>query len=209
MFITTEVSQLFLTQILRSKTKHIDFLIAGLGNPGEEYEKTLHNVGFDVVDILGERLKCNYWKTGCGAIYCETETDEGKGIILAKPQSFMNTSGGPISSIMKENKLDVSQLVVVHDDLDLDPGKVRIKLGGSAGGHNGIKSIINKLGNTNFVHVKVGVGHPFGKKSVVDWVLSKPLKQFESDLEIAKQKAAEACLDLTSAPLAKVQNKFN
>lgn len=209
MFITTEASQPFSTQILRSRTEKIDYLIVGLGNPGEEYEHTLHNAGFDVVDLLGERLKCNYWKTGCGATYAETETDKGKSVILAKPQSFMNTSGGPVSTIMKEHKLDVKNLIVVHDDLDLEPGKIRVKLGGSAGGHNGIKSIINKLGNTNFTHVKVGVGHPQGKKSVVDWVLSKPQKQFVSDIEIAKQKASEACLALTSDPVAKVQNQFN
>ena len=198
-----------MTPILHSKTEQIDFLIVGLGNPGEEYEHTLHNIGFDVVDLLGDELKCNYWKNGCGALYAETETAEGKNLVLAKPQSFMNTSGGPVSSLMKEYKLVIDQLIVIHDDLDLEPGRIRVKQGGSAGGHNGIKSIINKIGNANFVHVKVGIGHPQGRKPVVDWVLSKPQKQFLETLDFAKEEAKQACIELTKLSVAKVQNKFN
>ena len=198
----------FLTPILLSKTQ-TDFLIAGLGNPGEEYEHTLHNVGFDVVDLIAEELHVTYWKEGCGALYAKAETSEGKNVILAKPQSFMNTSGGPISSLMKENKLAVANLIVIHDDLDLEPGRIRVKAGGSAGGHNGIKSILNKLGDTNFIHVKVGVGHPPGRKPVIDWVLSKPLKEFAEDLEVAKVKAKEATLALTAQKVADVQNVYN
>jgi peptidyl-tRNA hydrolase, PTH1 family len=195
--------------ILHSRSKNIDFLIVGLGNPGEEYEHTLHNVGFDVVDLLGAELCCNYWKHGCGADYAETETRDGKNIVLAKPQSYMNTSGGPVSTLMKEYKLVSSQLIVVHDDLDLEPGKLRIKQGGSAGGHNGVKSIINKIGGQNFVHVKIGVGHPKGRKPVIDWVLSKPLKEFAEPLEQVKSDAVLACIDLTNLSVPKVQNKYN
>ena len=205
---TTAVCQRFLTPTLRSK-ENIDFLIAGLGNPGEDYEHTLHNVGFDVIDLIAEELHVTYWKNGGGALYAETTTSEGKNVILAKPQSFMNTSGGPISTIMKQEKLAAANLIAIHDDLDLEPGKIRIKAGGSAGGHNGIKSIINKLGDTNFTHVKVGIGHPPGRKPVIDWVLSKPLKANAEALEVAKVKAAEASLALTSRTVAEVQNEFN
>ena len=205
---TTAVCQRFLTPTLRSKG-NIDFLIAGLGNPGEDYEHTLHNVGFDVIDLIAEELHVTYWKNGGGALYAETTTSKGKNVVLAKPQSFMNTSGGPISTIMKQEKLAVANLIVIHDDLDLEPGKIRIKAGGSAGGHNGIKSIINKLGDTNFTHVKVGIGHPPGRKPVIDWVLSKPLKANVEALEVAKVKAAEATLALTSRTVAEVQNEFN
>ena len=207
-FTTTAVYPHFSTPILRSK-EHIDFLIAGLGNPGEDYEHTLHNVGFDVVDLIAEELRVTYWKNGGGALYAETTTSEGKNILLAKPQSFMNTSGGPISTLMKENKLAPANLIVIHDDLDLEPGRIRVKAGGSAGGHNGLKSIINKLGSTNFTHVKVGIGHPPGRKPVIDWVLSKPLKANAEALEVAKVKAAEAALALTSRTVPEVQNEFN
>ena len=197
-----------MTPTLRSRD-NIDFLIAGLGNPGEDYEHTLHNVGFDVVDLIAEELHVTYWKEGCGALYAEATTSNGKNVLLAKPQSFMNTSGGPISSLMKENKLAVANLIVIHDDLDLEPGRVRVKAGGSAGGHNGLKSIINKLGSTNFTHVKVGIGHPPGRKPVIDWVLSKPIKANAEALEVAKAKAAEAALALTSKSVPDVQNIYN
>ena len=193
---------------MRSK-ENIHFIIAGLGNPGAEYEHTLHNVGFDVVDLIAEELRVTYWKEGCGALYAETTTSEGIHVLLAKPQSFMNTSGGPISALMKQHKLAAANLIVIHDDLDLDPGRIRVKAGGSAGGHNGIKSIINKLGDANFTHVKVGVGHPPGRKPVIDWVLSKPLKANAEALEVAKVKAEEAALALTSRTVPDVQNEFN
>lgn len=189
--------------------KNIDWLIVGLGNPGPEYEHTLHNMGFDTVDALAEDLRVNYWKDGCGALYAEAQTPEGANMVLAKPQSFMNTSGGPVSSLLKEYKLTVKNLIVVHDDLDLEPGRIRIKQGGSAGGHNGLKSIINKCGDTNFIHVKVGIGHPPGRKTVIDWVLSKPLKANAEDIEFAIHKAKDACLALTHETVPNVQNKFN
>ena len=184
-------------------------MIVGLGNPGNEYDHTLHNVGFDVIDLIADELCVTYWKNGSGAIYATSSTSEGNNVLLAKPQSYMNTSGGPVNSLMKEHKLSQNSLIVIHDDLDLDPGKVRIKVGGSAGGHNGIKSIINKLGNPNFTHVKVGIGHPLGRKSVVDWVLSKPLKTNAEALDVAKVKAAEAALMLTHRTVPDVQNEFN
>ena len=207
-YTTTAAYPRFLTPTLRSRD-NIDFLIAGLGNPGEDYEHTLHNVGFDVVDLIAEELRVTYWKNGGGALYAETTTSEGKNLLLVKPQSFMNTSGGPISTLMKENKLAPANLIVIHDDLDLEPGRIRVKAGGSAGGHNGLKSIINKLGSTNFTHVKVGIGHPPGRKPVIDWVLSKPLKANAEALEVAKVKAAEAALALTSRTVPEVQNEFN
>ena len=189
--------------------KNIDFLIVGLGNQGPEYEHTLHNVGFDVVDKIAEDLRVNYWKDGCGALYAEAKTPEGADVVLAKPQSFMNTSGGPVSSLLKEYRLTVKNLIVIHDDLDLDPGRIRIKVGGSAGGHNGIKSIINKCGDQNFVHVKVGIGHPPGRKPVVDWVLSLPLKANAEDMAFGIEHAKDAALALTHETVQTVQNKFN
>ena len=120
-------------------------MIAGLGNPGEEYEHTRHNAGFDTVDVLADELGVRYWKNECGAL-------TGKGtwrdhdLVLAKPQSFMNTSGGPVKQLMNAYGVDAEHLVVIHDELDIDPGTVRVKFGGGHAGHNGLRSICDKLG---------------------------------------------------------------
>ena len=198
-----------LIQILLFKAKKIDFLIVGLGNPGSDYEHTLHNVGFDVVDRLGQELGTNYWKSECGSKTTHLSVYD-KEIILAKPQSFMNTSGGPVSEICKKYKLTSANLLVVHDDLDLDPGVFRAKRGGGAGGHNGIKSIHQKLGKQDFLHFKVGIGHPPGRKPVTDWVLSKPIKP-NMDVHAA---GIETCISalkcyLETANFEEVQRRFN
>lgn len=151
-------------------------LIAGLGNPGEEYAATRHNAGFRSIDALAERLGVSYWKNQCGAEVALVKllcSDGPRELVLAKPQSFMNTSGGPISKLCAEYGVEVSELLVIHDELDLDAGDVRIKVGGGHAGHNGLKSIIDKMGSHDFTRVRVGIGMPPGRMSVVDWVLKE------------------------------------
>ena len=209
MFMTTEAFQHCLIQTLLFKDKHkIDKLIVGLGNPGEEYEHTLHNAGFDAIDLIADEHNVNYWKEQCGALVAQIEIND-KNVLLAKPQSYMNTSGGPVSLITKKYKIQPSNIIIIHDDLDIAPGTIRIKNGGSDGGHNGIKSIINKLGSSNFIHVKIGIGRPINKKSVIDWVLSKPVKTMTDDLCQGIETASKAALDLISSDTQKVQNKYN
>ena len=193
---------------MRNSHSSFDLLIVGLGNPGDDYEHTLHNIGFDVVDLISEEGDVNYWKEECGAKTARIKVGE-KNVLIAKPQSFMNTSGGPVSELMKKYKLKSSSLVVVHDDLDLDPGVVRVKNKGTAGGHNGVKSIINKLGSNDFVHVKVGIGHPKGRKPVVDWVLNRPLKEDAIAINEGIDVASRAVLALCEKSVDKVQNEFN
>lgn len=175
-------------------------LVAGLGNPGDEYVNTRHNAGFRAIDVLGERLGAGYWKSQCGAevavVRSRALDEEGKPcvaeVILAKPQSYMNTSGGPISKLCAEYGVAPEALLVIHDELDLDPGAVRVKVGGGHAGHNGLKSIINKLGSRDFSRIRVGIGMPPGRMPVVDWVLKEYRPKELDEAALAAADAADA-----------------
>ena len=116
------------------------YLIAGLGNPGDEYAHTRHNAGFDTIDLIAEKLGARYWKTEGGALTAKAVLHDVD-LVLAKPQSFMNTSGGPVKQLMNAYGVDADHLIVIHDELDIDPGTVRVKFGGGHAGHNGLRSI--------------------------------------------------------------------
>ncbi len=175
-------------------------LVAGLGNPGDEYANTRHNAGFRAIDVLGERLGAGYWKSQCGAevavVRSRALDEEGKPcvaeVILAKPQSYMNTSGGPVSKLCAEYGVAPEALLVIHDELDLDPGAVRVKVGGGHAGHNGLKSIINKLGSRDFSRIRVGIGMPPGRMPVVDWVLKEYRPKELDEAALAAADAADA-----------------
>ena len=175
-------------------------LVAGLGNPGDEYVNTRHNAGFRAIDVLGERLGAGYWKSQCGAevavVRSRALDEEGKPcvaeVILAKPQSYMNTSGGPISKLCTEYGVAPEALLVIHDELDLDPGAVRVKVGGGHAGHNGLKSVINKLGSRDFSRIRVGIGMPPGRMPVVDWVLKEYRPKELDEAALAAADAADA-----------------
>ena len=141
------------------------FLIVGLGNPGEEYEHTRHNAGFDAVDLIAEEVGARYWKTECGALTTKGVYRDHD-LVLAKPQSYMNTSGGPVKQLMNAYGVDAEHLIVVHDELDIDPGTVRVKFGGGHAGHNGLRSICDKLGTRDWHRVRVGIGRPPGRMPV-------------------------------------------
>ena len=170
-------------------------LVAGLGNPGDEYENTRHNAGFRTIEELGRRLRAGYWKSQCGAKVATVRVRGQEGVrevLLAMPQDFMNTSGGPISKLCREYKIAPEEVLVVHDELDLDPGCVRVKVGGGHAGHNGLKSIINKLGSRDFTRVRVGIGMPPGRMQVVDWVLKEYRSKELEEARIAASDAADA-----------------
>ena len=150
-------------------------IICGLGNPGEEYEHTRHNAGFDSVDALAEELRVNYWKNECGALTAKT-TYRGEDLLLVKPQGFMNTSGGPLKKVCQAYSATADDVIVIHDELDIDPGTIRVKHGGGLAGHNGLKSIADKLQTKDWTRIRVGIGRPPGRMSVVDWVLGRPKK---------------------------------
>ena len=175
-------------------------LVAGLGNPGEEYAATRHNAGFRSIDALAERLGAGYWKSQCGAEVAVVRAcgvdEDGKPcvreVVLAKPQSYMNTSGGPISKLCAEYGISAEEVLVIHDELDLEPGCVRVKFGGGHAGHNGLKSIINKLGSRDFSRIRVGIGMPPGRMPVVDWVLKEYRKSELEEFDVTCADAAEA-----------------
>lgn len=151
----------------------IDFIIVGLGNPGTKYDKTRHNAGFNALDYIAGRAGIDVKKlkhmslTGNGVI-------AGKKVLLLKPQTYMNRSGEAVADAMRFYKLQPSQVLVIFDDISLEPGRLRVRRSGSAGGHNGIKSIIECLGNENFPRVKIGVGQkPENYGDLADWVLSE------------------------------------
>lgn len=184
------------------------FLIVGLGNPGEEYEHTRHNAGFDTVDKIASEIGVRYWKNECGAL-------TGKGayhdidVVLAKPQSYMNTSGGPVKQLMNAYGVSLDHLVVIHDELDIDPGTIRVKFGGGHAGHNGLRSICDKLGTRDWFRVRCGIGRPPGRMPVADYVLSLPKKDAADDFAQATDLGCEAALFLIEHGLEKTQQKFN
>ena len=184
------------------------FLIAGLGNPGEEYAHTRHNAGFDTVDKISEQIGVRYWKSQGGALVGKG-TYRGEELVLAKPQSYMNTSGGPVKSLMSTYKVAPDHLIVIHDELDIDPGTIRCKFGGGHAGHNGLRSICDKLGTRDWFRVRCGIGRPPGRMPVADYVLSLPKKEQAEDFAQATDLAAEATLFLVENGLEKTQQKFN
>ena len=184
------------------------YLIVGLGNPGEEYAHTRHNAGFDAVDIIGDEVGARYWKTECGSLTAKGAYRDVD-LVLAKPQSYMNTSGGPVKQLMNAYGVDASHLVVIHDELDIDPGTIRVKFGGGHAGHNGLRSICDKLGTRDWFRVRCGIGRPPGRMPVADYVLSLPKKEEAEDFQQACDLARQATLYLIEHGLEKTQQKFN
>lgn len=173
-------------------------MIAGLGNPGEEYAQTRHNAGFKAIDELARQANVTYWKNQAGAEIAsikvnDAEAEGGKReVILVKPQSYMNTSGGPISKLCAQYKVSVEELLVIHDELDIPAGDVRIKVGGGHAGHNGLRSIIDKMGSRDFSRVRVGIGNPPGRMPVADFVLKQLRSREAEDFDETTVRAAEA-----------------
>lgn len=184
------------------------YLIIGLGNPGDEYAHTRHNAGFDTIDSLADELGVRYWKTEGGALSGKALHGE-RNLVLAKPQSFMNTSGGPVKALMKIHQVTPDCLIVIHDELDIEAGTIRCKFGGGHAGHNGLRSICDKLGTRDWYRVRVGIGRPPGRMPVVDWVLSRPRGNDMDDFENAVHLASEAVLSIIDNGLEKTQQRYN
>ena len=167
-------------------------LVVGLGNPGKEYERSRHNLGFDVLDRLAEKLGQKHWKSQHEALFIKVSQPEAT-CLLAKPQTFMNNSGRAVAALMHYYKVPVEGLVVITDDLDLAPGKIRLRNSGSDGGHKGLRSIINALGTQQFKRIRIGIGRPQEKSNVVSFVLGRG-KEDAAELDQALIEAAEHSL---------------
>lgn len=172
-------------------------LVVGLGNPGSDYAESRHNAGFWVVEALAQRLG-GRWRRYRLSQVARVE-QKGVSLILAKPTTFMNLSGRAVAWLLREFALDLSQLILVHDDIDLPLGKVRVKQKGGHGGHHGVQSVIEVLGSQAFRRVKVGIGRPATKEGVVDYVLVPLSAEERSALSEAVERAAEMVLTLVEA----------
>ena len=173
-------------------------MVAGLGNPGAEYAETRHNAGFQTVDEIARRAGVSYWKNQQGAevalVKVADQAAEGgmREVVLVKPQSFMNTSGGPISKLCATYHVAPEELLVVHDELDIPAGDVRVKVGGGHAGHNGLRSIIDKLGSRDFSRIRFGIGEPPGRMSGADFVLKQLRGRDAEDFADTVMRAADA-----------------
>lgn len=184
-------------------------IIAGLGNPGKEYVNTRHNVGFMAIDALASKYGIDVNEKKHKAIIGKG-TINGQKVILAKPQTFMNLSGESLRELVDYYKPEVeTQVIVVYDDITLDVGGIRVRKKGSAGGHNGMKSIIAHLGTENFQRVRVGIGEKPARMDLADWVLSRFSKEDLTILEDSLGEAVDAVTMLTEGGIDEAMNKYN
>lgn len=185
------------------------WLIVGLGNPGKDYTRTRHNCGFRAIDILAQQLGCKIDKGKFQGLYGQV-TKNGKKLFLLKPQTYMNLSGKSVLQLSAYYNIPPQRIIVMFDDISLAPGRLRIRAEGSAGGHNGIKSIIQELGSQDFPRVKIGVGaKPHAEQDLADWVLSSFSASEEKLLEPALEKAGEAALCIIERGISDAANRYN
>jgi len=185
-------------------------MVVGLGNPGDEYVDTRHNTGFKVIDLLAEGLKIEVRRRKFGARFGWGEF-KGKKLILLKPWQFMNRSGQAVASAADFYKLDVSDLLVVADDMALEPGRIRIRAKGSAGGHNGLADIIEELGTREFARCRIGIGRSGEetRQRRIDYVLDKPTEAEKPLLASAIERARDAVLCWIEHGVEAAMNEFN
>lgn len=182
-------------------------LIVGLGNPGKEYERTRHNAGFMVIDKVAEKCSLSFNKTKFNALVAEGKV-HGESVMLMKPQTYMNLSGNAVSEAVRFYKLDLSDLLIIHDDLDLPVGKIRIRESGSAGGQNGMKNIINLLGTQDIRRIRVGID----KNKLIpvpDYVLGKIPEEQKDEFDQAVETAAKAAVASITMSFSNVMNRYN
>ena len=184
-------------------------LIIGLGNPGKQYAQTRHNVGFDTIDILADKYNISV-DTKKHKALCGKGMIEGQKVVLAKPQTFMNLSGESVRELVDFYKIDPEEeLIVIYDDISLEPGQLRIRPKGSAGGHNGIKNIIAHLGTQVFKRVKVGVGEKPSRMDLADYVLGHFSKEDQAKMDEAFKDAADAAEMILDKGMDAAMNHYN
>ena len=186
-----------------------DFLVVGLGNPGLQYEKTRHNVGFMSADLLMKKAGGEFTKHKMDAHFGECEIGK-KRILVMKPQTFMNNSGTAVSAVSKFYKIPADKIIIISDDISLDVGKIRIRRKGSHGGHNGLKDIFQLLGTDDIMRVKIGVGaKPHPDYDLADWVLGKFPKEDEENLNTALENSVKAIEEIIKRGIDSAMNKYS
>ena len=184
------------------------YLIAGLGNPTREYEKTRHNVGFEAIDILADKAGTTVTEKKHKALYGKGYIG-GQKVILAKPQTYMNLSGESIREIADFYKIEPENIIILCDDINLSEGQLRIRLKGSAGGHNGLKNIISQLGTQEFPRIRIGVGEKPRGMDLADYVLGRFPKEQQAVMEEAYRDAAEAACMMIEDGADAAMNHYN
>ena len=185
------------------------WLIVGLGNPGREYEKTRHNCGFRAIDLLAQKLGCKIDRLKFQGLYTQVNYN-GKKLFLLKPQTYMNLSGKSVLQLSAYFSIPPARIIVMFDDISLEPGRLRVRKDGSAGGHNGIKSIITELGSQDFPRVKIGVGaKPSPEYDLAAWVLSTFSASEEKALTASLEWAGEAALAIIDHGVPEAANRYN
>jgi len=182
-------------------------MVVGLGNPGAKYVGTRHNAGFDVVDGLARQLGVNVKKRKFGGFFCRCDLDE-KALILLKPQRYMNRSGHVVATAVGFYKMSLEDVIVVTDDMALEPGSIRIRANGSSGGHNGLGDIIARLGSNEVARVRVGIGKS-AEQDAVDYVLSRPCAEDRRLIAEAVERAQQAVICWVREGVEAAMNKFN
>ncbi|MDR2108896.1 MAG: aminoacyl-tRNA hydrolase [Coriobacteriales bacterium] len=185
----------------------VELLIVGLGNPGEEYAATRHNIGFMTVDLLAERAGVRSWKSRCSALTAVGRLG-GRAVALAKPQTYMNRSGGAVKGLLRHFDLPADVLVVIHDDLDIPEHLLRLKNGGGHGGHNGLRDINAAVGE-DYRRVRVGIGRPPGRMPADRFVLQRLSGQALEELGVDAQAAAGVVQQIVEQGFTAVQNSVN
>ncbi len=183
------------------------WLFVGLGNPGKEYEKTRHNMGFACIDAFCQnRFSLSVEKKGFSALYASvrfgTET-----VLFLKPQTYMNLSGNSVREIVDFFKIPLENVVVIYDDMDLEPGKIRLRSAGSSGGHKGMKSVIENLGTDKIKRIRIGIGR--NTTEVIDYVLNKPTAEQQRELDGAILKAGEAIQEIVDRGFDRAMSRYN
>jgi PTH1 family peptidyl-tRNA hydrolase len=183
-------------------------IVVGLGNPGRKYERTRHNAGFMAVDELARVAGIALSQEKCHALLGKGAMGTEK-VVLAEPQTYMNDSGRSVAALLKDSYASVADLIVLHDELDLAAGVVRVKTGGGHGGHNGLRSIIEYLGTADFVRVRIGIGRPVPGMDTADYVLSPFFAEEREAAAAAVVTAAEAARVIVSQGVTTAMNQFN
>ena len=184
------------------------YLIVGLGNPEEEYSNTRHNMGFDVINKISEEYQIQVTKNKFKGLYGKG-TIENQEVILLKPQTYMNLSGESIQEISQFYKIKPENMIIIYDDIDIEPGIIKLRKKGGPGTHNGMKSVITCLNTQEFPRIRIGIGKPQNDQDLINYVIGKIPKEDFQELEKGKEKAKEAVKEILKTNIDKAMNKFN
>ena len=184
------------------------YLIVGLGNPENEYAHTRHNMGFDTINEIVKKNNITITKTKFKALY-ETGIIQSQKVILLKPQTYMNASGESIKEVYDFYNIKPEELIVIYDDIDIEKGKIKLRKKGGPGSHNGMKSVIQELGTTDFIRIRVGIGQPEFKSDMINYVIGKVPEEEQKILQEGTKKAAEAVEEILKNGIDIAMNKFN